>query len=327
MWRTALSVSAALACITLTAPSRADDAAPLMLEAKISLGAVSGRIDHMAVDLARQRLFVAELGNDSLGVVDLAGGKLLRTITGLNEPQGVGYELTTDTVYVANASDGSVRLFTGESLSSSARLDLGSDADNVRIDASGQVVIGHSDGALAVIDAASRKKLADIGLPAHPEGFQLGTRQIFVNTPDARAIAVIDRATQKQIGTWHVPNARGNFPMALDRDGNRVIVIFRNPPLLVVFGALDGRIISRVPVCSDADDVFADAKRQQIYVSCGEGLIDVFAADDATTRRGRIATASGARTSLFVPERDRLYLAVRASGGEPAAIWVFRPLP
>jgi hypothetical protein len=35
----------------------------------------------------------------------------------------------------------------------------------------------------------------------------------------------------------------------------------------------------------------------------------------------------GARTSLFVPELDRLYVAVRASGAEPAAIWVFKPTP
>lgn len=316
-----------LGSLMLTTPSRADDAAPLMLEAKIPLGAVSGRIDHMAVDLARQRLFVAELGNDSVGVVDLAAGKLLRTITGLNEPQGVGYEASTDTLYVANASDGSVRVFAGESLSPSARLDLGSDADNVRIDPTGQVIIGHSNGALAVIDAASRRRLGDIALSTHPEAFQLGPHQIYVNTPDARAIAVIDRVTQKQIATWHVPNARGNFPMTLDRDGSRVIVVFRNPPLLVTLDARDGRILSRLPVCGDADDVFADAKRQQIYVSCGEGFIDVFAGDDTTTHRGRIATVSGARTALFVPQRDRLYLAVRVSGSEPAAIWVFRPLP
>jgi hypothetical protein len=44
---------------------------PLQLEAKIPLGDVRGRIDHMAIDLSRQRLFVAELGNDSVGIVDL----------------------------------------------------------------------------------------------------------------------------------------------------------------------------------------------------------------------------------------------------------------
>jgi hypothetical protein len=64
--------------------------APLVLEAKIPLGSISGRIDHLAIDLKRKWLFVAELGNDSLGVVNVVAGKVLRTITGLSEPQGVG---------------------------------------------------------------------------------------------------------------------------------------------------------------------------------------------------------------------------------------------
>jgi hypothetical protein len=57
------------------APSQPAEIMPLQLEAKIPLGDVRGRIDHMAIDLARQRLFVAELGNDSVSVVDLKDRK------------------------------------------------------------------------------------------------------------------------------------------------------------------------------------------------------------------------------------------------------------
>src|SRR5712671_2200337 len=107
--------------------------APLQLEAKIPLGNVRGRIDHMAVDLKRQRLFVAELGNDTVGVVDLANRTLIRTIPGLKEPQGVGYEPSTDMLYVANAGDGSVQLFEGADYAAREQIKLGSDADNIRI--------------------------------------------------------------------------------------------------------------------------------------------------------------------------------------------------
>src|SRR5438105_1529606 len=93
--------------------ARAAEPEPLRLETKIPLGNVTGRIDHMAVDLVRQRLFVAELGNNSVGIVDLRDRKVVRTIGGLKEPQGLGYVPTTDTLYVANAGDGSVRLFDG----------------------------------------------------------------------------------------------------------------------------------------------------------------------------------------------------------------------
>src|ERR1043165_7859750 len=68
----------------------------LQLEAKIPLGNVRGRIDHMAVDLSRKRVFVAELGNGSVSVVDLQQQKVVHRITGLKEPQGVGYVPATE---------------------------------------------------------------------------------------------------------------------------------------------------------------------------------------------------------------------------------------
>src|SRR6266446_4790094 len=90
-------LSAVLAGIALAEGTMATgaEAPPLQLEDKISLGDLRGRIDHMAVDLARHRLFVAALGNDSLAVVDLASKRLDRLIGGLPEPQGVGYDRTT----------------------------------------------------------------------------------------------------------------------------------------------------------------------------------------------------------------------------------------
>jgi len=285
----------------------------------------------MAVDLKRQRLFVAELGNDSVGIVDLQNRKLLHRIAGLKEPQGVGYEPSSDTLYVANARDGSVQLFEGSDYKANGRIELGSDADNIRVDATThRVVVGYGSGALAVIDPATRNKVEDISLRAHPEGFQIDpdTSQIFVNVPDDRDIAVVDRVSQKQTGKWPIGNRSANFPMALDHVRRQVLVIFRAPAELGVFSMTDGKSIATVETCGDADDLFVDAKRNRIYVSCGAGFVDVLEAKDATYRRiARIPTVSGARTSFFVPEMDRLFVAVRASSREPAAIWTFRPMP
>jgi DNA-binding beta-propeller fold protein YncE len=304
--------------------------APLVLEAKIPLGQVNGRIDHLGIDLKRQRLLVAELGNDSLGVVDLAAGKVLRTITGMSEPQGVAYIPFADSVYVANGGDGSARVLRGEDLAPIGRIELGNDADNVRVDASrGQVLVGYGKGALAVIDPARRTKAADIRLKGHPEGFQLddtGAR-VFVNVPDARAIEIVDLASQAS-RSLPTQGAASNFPMALDRDAHRVLVVFRSPPTLMALSSEDGRALTKIGTCGDADDVFVDPKRHRVYVSCGEGVIDVLEQREAEYRRvARVPTVSGARTSLFVPELDRLFVAVRARSNEPAAIWVLRPVP
>lgn len=302
---------------------------PLVLEAKIELGSVSGRIDHLAVDLVRQRMFIAEPGNNSVGVVDLKARKLLRRLTGFKEPQGVGYVASTDTLYVANAGDGSVRLFQGEHLSPAARIDLGDDADNIRIDErTNKLYVGYGNGAIAIIDTVRRAKIGEVQLEAHPEGFQLdgtGTK-VFVNVPGARQIAVIDLALGKVVNTFPIKDVRANFPMAIDNERERVLSVFRNPAKLIAYGSRDGSVLPSVDICRDADDVFVDSKRRRVYVSCGEGFIDVFATNESGySRIGHVSTASGSRTSLWVPELDRLFLAVRAAGAESPAIWIIKP--
>jgi DNA-binding beta-propeller fold protein YncE len=302
--------------------------APLILEAKIPLGQVSGRIDHLGIDVKRRRLLVAELGNNSLGVVDLAAGKVLSSIAGLSEPQGVAYVPFADSVFVANAGDGSVHVLRGENLTPIGRIELGDDADNVRVDtARHRVLVGYGKGALAVIDPVSLSKIADIRLKAHPEGFQIddtGT-QVFVNVPDAREISVVDVATGST-GSLATQGAGSNFPMAIDGDAHRCLVVFRSPPTLMALSSQDGHVVAQAETCGDADDVFVDRKRRRVYVSCGQGVVDVLELVEAGYRRlARVPTVSGARTSLFVPELDRLFVAVRAGSNEPAAIWVFRP--
>ena len=319
--------------VMLTGAAKSADSAgssPLQLEAKVALGNVRGRIDHMAVDLKRRRLFVAELGNDTVGIVDLAERDMVRTLEGLNEPQGVGFDPSTDTLFVANARDGSVKLFEGNTYAAKGQIELGNDADNIRIDAAGRrVVVGYGNGGLAILDPSTRDKIQNVPLEAHPESFQIDpdTGRIFVNLPDAHAIAVVDGRSGKQIANWTM-NKAANFAMAVDRDRSRILVAFRSPPEIAAFSMTDGKPVSTAETCGDVDDLFVDAKRARIYVSCGSGFIDVLDANGAPYRRvARVPTAAGARTSLFVPEMDRFLVAVRAGQGEPASIWIFRPMP
>jgi hypothetical protein len=322
---------ASLVSTSLGLTATAGPAQPLVLEQKIPLGEVRGRIDHLAVDLPGQRMFVAELGNNSLGVVDLAAGKLLRRIGGLDEPQGVAYDPVSDTVFVADGGDGSVHRFAGAELTQLEPVRLGADADNVRLDPeAGRVVVGYGDGALAAVETASGKPATEIRLPGHPESFQLerGGPRIFVNVPDAHQITVVDRSTGRQVVSWGLGDAQANFPMALNEADGRLAVGYREPALLAVFDTGTGAPVARLPACGDTDDVFLDRQRHRLYLSCGAGFIDVVQwRDDTYEELARIPTIPGARTALFVPERDRLYLAVRASGSEGAAVWVFRPTP
>jgi hypothetical protein len=147
----------------------------------------------------------------------------------------------------------------------------------------------------------------------------------YVNVPDAYQIDVIDLTSGNLIAKWATPHLSSNFPMVL---GSTVVVVFRSPARMVQFERSTGKVITANDTCGDADDVFFDAKRQRYYVSCGAGEIDVYqAAGGALAPLATIATPTGARTSLFVPEMDRLFLAVRAGwlGSSAASIRTFRP--
>jgi hypothetical protein len=320
-----------LACLAVNARGN-EGQPPLILERTIPLPNVSGRIDHMDVDLRRGRLFVAELGNNTVDVVDLAAGRTTYRISGLREPQGIGYAPAADIVVVANAGDGSARFYKANDFVPAATVHLGDDADNVRLDThSGRFLVGYGSGGIATLDPSSGTVLDRAPLPAHPEGFRVDAtgRRALVNVPDADQIVAVDLATGKQTANWRMPGLRANFPMAWDEAHNIVAVVYRSPARLVLLDSRTGSARTMVETCGDADDVFFDNRRRRIYISCGSGSVDVVQADEAGYHSVfRIATRSGARTSLFVPGLDRLFVAQRAGLlGSDAALLVFRPEP
>lgn len=306
----------------------AADEPPLAQLATIPLPAVKGRIDHMAIDLVHGRLFVAALGNDSVEVVDVEHDRHERSLRGFGEPQGVLYVAQPSHVYVASGSADRVDLLDGESLAGVKRIEKLADADNVRYEAGARHVwVGYGEGALRILDAASGETVADVPLPGHPESFQLERKgaRIFVNVPNARQIAVVDRVRHEVIGAWPVSDARSNFPMALDEESNRLFVGARSPALLLVYDTASGKRVAKLPIGGDTDDLFFDAARKRLYVVCGAGRVDVIRqeAPDRYVRESSIDTAPHARTGFFVPEQRRLYVAAPGAEGSPARILVY----
>jgi hypothetical protein len=301
--------------------------ATLTLERTIPLPGVTGRIDHLSVDAAGQRLFVAALGNNTIEVLDLAKGKLAATIAGLAEPQGVYYLAELDRLYVANGGDGSLRIFDGKKLAAVATVKLGDDADNVRFDSiARRLYVGHGSGALSAIDVASNAVVSTLTLKAHPESFQLETKgpRAFVNVPSAHQIAVVDRVKQTVVATWPLGLVAANFPMTLDEANHRLMIGCRVPARLLVFDTASGKEVAKLDLHGDCDDLFFDAPGRQIYASCGEGFIDVFAQTDADHYRLKeaVKTTPKARTCFF--DGDHLYLAVPKRGNTAAEVQCYR---
>ena len=332
-----------LICGFLIGLAAAEDA-PLTLVQTIPLPGIEGRIDHFALDARDQRLYVAALGNNTVEVIDLAAGKVIHQITGLKEPQGVAIIPDPHEIAVANGEDGSVRFYDATTWALVRNVGLKGDADNVRYDGARHLLyVGFGDGGIAAIDPATHAVVATMPLPGHPEAFTLeaGGPRIFVNVPDSRQVVVLDRATASVAGTWDlrtgfadfftaaVRRPAANFPLAIDDAQHRLFVGCRKPASLLVFDTIAQAPVATIEVSGDADDVFYDAVTRRLYVSCGEGLIDVLAQTDADHYRrvAQVATASGARTSLWNPDARRLYLAVPHRRSQAAAVLIYQPVP
>src|SRR5216683_2093184 len=330
----------AAVCITVLifgcyALSQDDASAPkralLLLVQEIPLPNVGGRIDHFTFDAKRKRVIGAALGNNTVEVVDTFAGRDIHSIAGAADPQGVVFVGDLNKLFVANGTDGKLRIYDGGSFKLLNTVDIGEDADNVRYDPAEKRVYvafgGDEVGGIAVIDAASGKRLEDVAkLDAHPESFQIAKSKpvIYANMATKAKVVVIDRNTH-QVTDWPLKALKANYPMALDEADHRVFVVTRNPARLVVLDSDSGTTVASVPCVNDSDDLYYDAGRKRIYVPGGEGFISVIEQTDADHYQSiaKIATTVGARTGLWYEKRDRFYLAVPASSKQGAALWVY----
>jgi hypothetical protein len=189
------------------------------------------------------------------------------------------------------------------------------------------IVAGYGDGVLGFFKMDG-KQIAEVKLEGHPESFQLeknGSR-VFVNVGASRHIGVIDRATKALNRTWALPTDQsGNYAMALDEAHHRLFVVVRKPARMLTFDSNSGVQMDQRDTVGDVDDIFYDGAHHRIYISGGDGQVDVVrqTGPDLYEPIVRIPTSAGARTSLLVPELNRYFVAAPRHGNTPAQIFVF----
>jgi DNA-binding beta-propeller fold protein YncE len=304
-----------------------------VLTGAIPLPNVKGRIDHFGFDPGHNRLFVSALGSNREEIIGISVQTVVHTISGVPTPQGVAYSPETNKLFVGS-DEGKLYVYDGTTFDLITSIDFGDDVDNLRYDrAEKRLYVGYGDekiGAIGMVDAATNKRLDDeFKLGAHPESFQLSASDpnIYVNLPDLKQIAVINRSTHS-IVRWPL-TFESNFPMALDEADRRLFVATRVPPRLAVFDTSSGHLVTALPTVQDSDDMYYDSARRRVYVCGGEGSISVFQQEDADHYKllAKVQTAIGARTAGYFGKGkkgfDRFYLAVPARADHGAEVWIY----
>jgi DNA-binding beta-propeller fold protein YncE len=311
--------------------SASESERPMVLTEAIPLEGVKGRFDHFGT--SGKLLFASALGNNTVEVIGISSRTLEHTITGVPNPQGVVYAPEVNKLFVAS-SKGKLYIYDGTSFELLTSIDFHGDVDNLRYDAAlKRVYVGYGDeeeAAIGAVDVTSNKRVdEEYKLGAHPESFQLEKSgpNIYVNLPDLKQIAVINRSTTA-ITRWPL-TLEHNFPMALDEEGHRLYVGTHEPARLAVFDTRSGKMITALPSVQDADDLYYDASRKRIYMAGGEGFIFVFQekSDGNYELLSKIPTALGARTAGYFGKGkknfDRFFLAVPARADHSAEIWIY----
>ena len=306
---------------------------PLQIYEQAPLPPLSGRIDHFTADAKRRRVIFSALGNHSVEVFDAFTATIIHSIKeGLDEPQAVLFIDELDKLWVTNAGNGKVMIYTGADYKLEKTIDVGADPDNLRYHAPTKtVIVGYGEGnvaGFATFNAVTGERVGkDLMIDAHPESFQIEEQgsKIFVNVPTGGGVVEsVDRKTGA-ISKWPLKGVRGNYAMAINEPDHRIFVCTRKIPMFLAFDTESGREVARLPSTGSCDDVYFDARRKRVYILGAEGFISVFQQNtpDQYELLANVPSQIGARTGYLFVQRDRLYVGVPARGVEPAQIWTY----
>ena len=342
MRRFKLSVLAAFVTLVLVPlSSSAQDKVPLRLVQAISLpGLKEGDFDHFAVDVEGHRLFLAAEKNGAVEVFDTGAGRVVHTITGLDEPHSLLFRKDVNRLFVVDGGAAAVRVYDAQSYQPVGQIGLTADADSMAYDPNTNdmyVVNGGREehtpySLISVVDTNSLKKLRDIKIDSdRVEALVLeksGPR-MFCNITGKNTIGVVDRSQSSLLTTWPLPGGETeNVAMTLDEADHRLFVVTRKPPKLVVLDSQSGKVVARLPSPPLVDDITYDAGSKRLYLA-GDQFVDVFEQKDADHYRllARVPGSFRAKTAILVPELNRYYLAVPRHRTRDAAVRVYAVQP
>ena len=328
--RKSYAVFLALFVVTISAHAQTDP--PLRLIQTIFLPGYVGDFEHFAADLKGNRLFLIAEDHKTVEVLDMRTGRRLRTITGFGQPHAIEYLASPNSLIVTegDAESGAVDLVSASEFKILNKIMLPTDVDGGVFNPVNKYYYVESGGQgqdakthlLSIIDTQSFKRIGDITLPgtkSEAMAIEHSGRKLYVNLRDPDEIGVVDLVTGQLVAQWPIPEAKSQNALVLDEPNHRLFSATHTPPKLFVFDIENGKVIASLPCAVNSDDMGYDPVRKRIYIT-GDGEASVFKQQDADhyVHIAEVPTGYRARTSIFVPELNRLYLGVASRGKREA---------
>jgi DNA-binding beta-propeller fold protein YncE len=305
---------------------------PLKLVATTPLPGFSGDFDHFALDLKGKRLFLTAEDHKTVDVFDLEG-KHLHSITGFGQPHAALFLPESNKLIVTDGDDdfGRVELVSGEDYKILSAIKLPNGVDSAVFDPTSQYYYVASGGAesakthvVSIIDTKTFKQVGEIALPGNESeamAIDKDGKKMYVSLRATNEVGVVDLQTRKVVARWPIPGASTANSLVLDEANHRVFIATRKPPKFFVFDTETGRVMTSLPCAPLHDDMWFDTSRKRIYVTGSETTTVLEQKDaDHYAHLADVPTAFRAKTSILVPELNRMYIAVSGKGKADAKL-------
>jgi YVTN family beta-propeller protein len=317
----------------------AQEKLPLKLVVTTPMPGFTGDFDHFGLDLKGNRLFLAAEDQKTVEVFDLRTGKRIHSIEGFGHPLTMAYLPESGRLLVTNGDSDDVALVDCKEYKILNTLKLGKGVDHSALDPTNRYFYVENGAApdgkshsLAIIDTKSFKIVGEIpGLSGDSnEGMAIDRagKKLYVNLTGSDEVGVIDLNTRQIIARWPLPDAHVAHAIALDDANHRLFTATRKPAQFIVFNTDTGKVVASLPCVGVNSDMSIDVARKRIYVT-GSDTASVFEQRDADHYEhiAEVPTAYRAKSSIFVPELKRLYIADSGKGKPDAklALQIFEP--
>src|SRR5579872_4771571 len=312
--------------------SLAQEKAPLKLVATTPMPGYTGDFDHFGLDLKGHRLFLASENQKTVEVFDLRTGARLHSIEGFAHPLTMAYLADSDRLVVTEGDIDSLDLVDCKSYKIIKTLKLSKNVDHGVLNPVNQYFYVESGAAadgkthvLSIVDTKTFKVVGEIpGLSGDSnEGMVIDRagKKLYVNLTGSDEVGVIDLEARRIVAKWQLPNVHVAHAIALDEPHHRLFTATRNPPEFVVYNTDTGKVVASLPCVGVNSDMSIDVARKRIYVT-GSDTASVFEQRDADhyEHLAEVPTAFRAKSSIFVPQLSRLYIADSGKGKPDAKL-------
>jgi len=310
----------------------AQEKPPLKLIATTPMPGFTGDFDHFGLDLKGNRLFLAAEDQKTVEVFDLRTGERIHSITGFGHPLTMVYLPESDRLIVTNGDTDDLALVDGKEYKIVKTLKLGKGVDHSAYNPVNKYLYVENGGgpdakahALAIVDTQAFTVVGEVpGLSGDSnEGMVIDRagKKLYVNLTGSDEVGVIDLDTRRIVARWPLPDAHVAHAIALDEPNHRLFTATRKPPQFIVFNTDTGKAVASLPCTGVNSDMSIDFARKRIYIT-GSDTASVFEQRDADHYQhiAEVPTAYRAKSSIFVPELKRLYVADSGKGKPDAKL-------